>query len=64
LGLGFKIESVIQKEVKSEREKQIQYMNAYMWNLKKLVQMILNEVEIKTQREQRYGYGGHKGGMG
>ena len=64
MGLGFKIESVIQKEVKSEREKQIQYMNAYMWNLKKLVQMILNEVEIKTQREQRYGYGGHKGGMG
>ena len=39
-------------------------MNAYMWNLKKLAQMILNEVEIKTQREQRYGYGGHKGGMG
>ena len=39
-------------------------MSAYMWNLKKLVQMILNEVEIKTQREQRYGYGGHKGGMG
>ena len=31
------IETVIQSEVKSEREKQISYINAYMWNLKKLV---------------------------
>ena len=27
--------SVIQSEVKSEREKQMPYANAYMWNLKK-----------------------------
>ena len=29
------IESVIQSEVKSEREKQIPYANTYIWNLKK-----------------------------
>ena len=27
------LETVIQSEVKSEREKQISYINAYMWNL-------------------------------
>ena len=30
------LESVIQNEV-SQKEKQISYINAYMWNLKKLV---------------------------
>ena len=34
-------ETVIQSEVKSEKEKQISYINAYMWNVKKSVQMIL-----------------------
>ena len=29
------LESVIQSEVKSEREKRIPYANTYMWNLKK-----------------------------
>ena len=29
------LESVIRSEVKSEREKQILYANAYIWNLKK-----------------------------
>ena len=29
------LEAVIQSEVKSEREKQISYINAYMWNLEK-----------------------------
>ena len=29
------LESVIQSEVKSEREKQIPYANTYKWNLKK-----------------------------
>ena len=29
------LESVIQSEVKSEREKQILYANAHIWNLKK-----------------------------
>ena len=28
-------ESIIQSDVKSEREKQISYINAYMWNLEK-----------------------------
>ena len=27
--------TIIQSEVKSEREKQISYINAYMWNLRK-----------------------------
>ena len=29
------LQTVIQSEVKSEREKQISYINAYMWNLEK-----------------------------
>ena len=29
------LESVIQSEIKSEREKQIPYANTYIWNLKK-----------------------------
>ena len=29
------LKTVIQSEVKSEREKQISYNNAYMWNLEK-----------------------------
>ena len=29
------LETVIQSEVKSEREKQIPYANTYIWNLKK-----------------------------
>ena len=29
------LETVIQSEVKSEREKQISYINTYMWNLEK-----------------------------
>ena len=29
------LETVTQSEVKSEREKQISYINAYMWNLEK-----------------------------
>ena len=29
------LDSVIQSEVKSEREKQIPYANTYIWNLKK-----------------------------
>ena len=29
------LETVIQRKVKSEKEKQILYINAYMWNLEK-----------------------------
>ena len=39
-------ESVIQSEVKSEREKQISYINAYMWNLEKPV--CRAEIEIQV----------------
>ena len=35
------LESVIQSEVKSEREKQLPYANAYIWNLKKKKKMVL-----------------------
>ena len=30
-----KLEPVIQGEIKSEREKQTSYINAYIWNLEK-----------------------------
>ena len=33
------LETVILREVKSDWEKQISYDTAYMWNLKKMVQM-------------------------
>ena len=35
------LESVIQSEVKSEKEKQIPYANTYIWNLKKRKKMVL-----------------------
>ena len=39
-------ESVIQSDIKSEREKQISYINAYMWNLEKPV--CRAEIEIQV----------------
>ena len=36
------LESVIQSEVKSEREKQIPYANTYIWNLKKKKKVPMN----------------------
>ena len=36
------LESVIQSEVKSEREKQIPYANTYIWNLKKKKKVLKN----------------------
>ena len=35
VGTWMDLETVIQSEVKSEREKQISYINAGMWNLEK-----------------------------
>ena len=48
---------------KSEREKQILYIDAHMWNLKKLIQMILFTKQKQRYgcREQMYGYQGEKG---
>ena len=48
---------------KSEREKQILYINAYMWNLRKLVWMILftKQKWSHRHREQTYRYQGGKG---
>ena len=38
------LESVIQSEVKSEKEKQIPYANTYIWNLKKRKKMVLMDL--------------------
>ena len=43
------LESVIQSEVKSEREKQIPYANAYIWNLKNGTDEPSGRAGIKTQ---------------
>ena len=40
------LENVIQSEVKSEREKQISYIDIYMWNLEKCYNLI-----CKTNRD-------------
>ena len=40
------LETVIQSEVKSEREKQIPYANTYIWNLKrKIIIIVLKNLE-------------------
>ena len=43
------LETVIQSEVKSEREKQISYINAYMWNLENGTGELVCKAEIETQ---------------
>ena len=45
------LESVIQSEVKSEREKQILYANTYIWNLKRKrgSEELKSRTRIKTQ---------------
>ena len=45
-----RLESIIQSEVKSEREKQISYINAYMWNLGNGTDEPFCRVEIETQK--------------
>ena len=50
---------------KSEREKQILYINAYMWNLEKWYRWsYLQSRKRHRHREQIYGYHGGKGGGG
>ena len=44
------LESVIQSDVKSEREKQIPYANAYIWNLKKKKTVLMNLVAGQEKR--------------
>ena len=59
------LETVIQSEVKSEREKQISYINAYMWNLEKWYRWTyLQSRNRDTDTEQMYGYQGGKRGVG
>ena len=38
------LEPVIQSEVKSEREKQIQYANTYIWNLRKKKKKVMKNL--------------------
>ena len=42
------LESVMQSEVKSEREKQISYMNTYIWNLENGIDEPICRAEIET----------------
>ena len=51
---------------KSERERQISYDIAYMWNLKKMIQMKLFTKWKQTHRlrERSFGYWGKCGGEG
>ena len=46
-----------------KKEKQMSYINAYMWNLKKLVETISFTKQKQRHRcgEQTYGYQGGKG---
>ena len=64
------LETVIQSEVKSEREKQISYINAYMWNLEKWyrwtgfqgrngdIDVENKRMDIKGGKNPLYVYGG------
>ena len=51
---------------KSEEEKQISYINAYLWNLEKMVQMnrFARQKQRQRCREQTYGHHGGKAGVG
>ena len=51
---------------KSDRERQISYDIAYMWNLKNMIQMNLSTKQKQTHRhgKQTYGYQRGKGGGG
>ena len=42
------LETVIQSEV-SQKEKQISYINAYIWNLEKCIGDLICKTEIETQ---------------
>ena len=58
------LEIVILSEVKSDTERQISYDIAYLWNLKKRVQMNLFTKQKQSHgcRKQTYGYQGISGG--
>ena len=43
------LETIIQSEVKSEGEKQISYINAYMWNLENGTDEPVCKAEVETQ---------------
>jgi len=59
------LESVIQSEVKSEREKQIWYINTYMWNLEKWCrQPTCREGIEKMSRMDLWTWGQGKGEYG
>ena len=47
------LETVIQRST-SEREKQVSCINTYMWNLEKMISMILFDVDITCGRSQKF----------
>ena len=47
---------------KSERQRQILYINAYLWNLEKTVLMILYAGQQKRHKEQNFGLSGRRWG--
>ena len=49
---------------KSDREKQISYDIAYMWNLKKIIQMNLFTKQKQTYRHRKQTYGYQRGKVG
>ena len=53
------LESIIQSEVKSEREKQISYVKAYMWKSEKkiCIDNLIDKAVIETQTERSKGMG-------
>ena len=65
------LETVIQSVVKSEREKQISYINAYMWNLEKWyrgtgLQGRNRDTDVENKhmdtKRGKWGVGGSRGG--
>ena len=56
-------QSVIQSEVSQKEKKQMSFINAYIWNLEKMVQMNLFAGQAYRHRhiERPCGHGGGKG---
>ena len=59
-----KLEPIIQSDVKSEKKTQIQYVNAYIWNLERCLMMTLYASQQKRHRckEQSFGLCGIRQG--
>ena len=54
------LESILQSEVKSEREKQILHINTYIWNLERLMNLFAGQQFRHRHRVQTYGHSGNE----